>query len=482
MDNPEVDSIISTSTRLRAETAKAYIEQKINRLKSEELKKRTEWELLKKRMEEMSLSDTEQEIIKQEILHQEAEDLRIKRQKIIVHDFEPIAIIGKGAYGEVRLCRVKATSEIVAMKKMKKSEMKFKNQVKHIKAERDILARANNDWIVNLKYSFQDENYLYLCMEYLPGGDLMTLLMKKDILPEDEARFYIAEIILAVDSAHQLNYIHRDLKPDNVLLDSTGHIKLSDFGLCTFAEVIPSSFSLIRSQEDPDLPQPSLVTISCEKPNFKRQRHLAFSTVGTPDYIAPEVFNQQGYNEAVDWWSVGVILFEMLVGYPPFYSDDAPTTCQKIMHWKQTLRIPPESNISPAAADLILRLLRDKNDRLGNSGINEIKTHPFFSGINWDNLRKARAPYIPEVISEIDTRNFENFIEDEPFYPEPTERSLRKDFDFIGYTYKQDEQRDHLISALQELETLRSSDGSIQDKIRMWHGHSNVRASDNNDI
>eukprot|EP00358_Blepharisma_japonicum_P007356 CAMPEP_0202943858 /NCGR_PEP_ID=MMETSP1395-20130829/4450_1 /ASSEMBLY_ACC=CAM_ASM_000871 /TAXON_ID=5961 /ORGANISM="Blepharisma japonicum, Strain Stock R1072" /LENGTH=186 /DNA_ID=CAMNT_0049641873 /DNA_START=274 /DNA_END=834 /DNA_ORIENTATION=- len=186
------------------------------------------------------------------------------------------------------------------MKKMKKSEMKFKNQVKHIKAERDILARANNDWIVNLKYSFQDENYLYLCMEYLPGGDLMTLLMKKDILPEDEARFYIAEIILAVDSAHQLNYIHRDLKPDNVLLDSTGHIKLSDFGLCTFAEVIPSSFSLIRSQEDPDLPQPSLVTISCEKPNFKRQRHLAFSTVGTPDYIAPEVFNQQGYNEAVD--------------------------------------------------------------------------------------------------------------------------------------------------------------------------------------
>mmetsp|Transcript_5693 Transcript_5693/g.5613 ORF Transcript_5693/g.5613 Transcript_5693/m.5613 type:complete len:252 (-) Transcript_5693:61-816(-) len=251
-------------------------------------------------MEDMRLSLTEQELIKQEILHQEAEALRKKRQKITVLDFESLAIIGKGAYGEVRLCRVKASGEIVAMKKMKKAEMKFKNQVKHIKAERDILATANNPWIVGLKYSFQDEDHLYLCMEYLQGGDLMTLLMKKDILTEDEARFYTAEIVLAVDSAHQLNYIHRDLKPDNVLLDSSGHIKLSDFGLCTFAEVIPSSIRLRRNQEDPDLPQPSLVTVSNEKPNFKRQRHLAYSTVGTPDYIAPEVFNQQGYSETVD--------------------------------------------------------------------------------------------------------------------------------------------------------------------------------------
>lgn len=186
-------------------------------------------------MEDLSLSSTEREIIRKEILHQEAERMRRNRQRVSVRDFESICIIGKGAYGEVRLCRVRETGELVAMKKMKKTEMKFKNQVKHVKAERDILARANNPWIVDLKYSFQDEDYLYLCMEYLPGGDLMTLLMKRDILTEEEARFYIAEIILAVGSAHKLNYIHRDLKPDNVLLDANGHIKLSDFGLCKFA-------------------------------------------------------------------------------------------------------------------------------------------------------------------------------------------------------------------------------------------------------
>lgn len=151
-----------------------------------------------------------------------------------------------------------------------------------------------------MKYSFQDENFLYLGMEYLSGGDLMTFLMKKDILTEEEARFYIAEIIIAVDSAHKINYIHRDLKPDNVLLDSNGHIKLSDFGLCKFAEVIPNSINLRRSQKDPDLPPPSLVTISLERPGFKRKRELAFSTVGTPDYIAPEVFLHDGYDESVD--------------------------------------------------------------------------------------------------------------------------------------------------------------------------------------
>ena len=136
----------------------------------------------------------------------------------------------------------------------------------------------------------------------------MTLLMKKDIFSEFEARFYAAEIVLAIESAHKLNYIHRDLKPDNVLLDINGHIKLSDFGLCKFAEIIPNSIKLRRSQEDPSLPQPSLVTISSEKilkptekSNYKRNRELAFSTVGTPDYIAPEVFTQQGYNETVDW-------------------------------------------------------------------------------------------------------------------------------------------------------------------------------------
>jgi serine/threonine kinase 38 len=154
-----------------------------------------------------------------------------------VFDFEPVAIIGKGAFGEVRLVRHKQTGELLAMKKMNKSEMVYKNQVQHVRAEKDILSQAKNPWIVDLKVSFQDEKFLYLAMEYLPGGDLMTLLIRKDILSEDESRFYIAESILAIESVHSLNYIHRDLKPDNILLDVRGHVKLTDFGLCKNAEI-----------------------------------------------------------------------------------------------------------------------------------------------------------------------------------------------------------------------------------------------------
>jgi len=157
-----------------------------------------------------------------------------------VHDFEPLKIIGRGAFGDIRVCRNKKTNEIVAIKKMKKNEMIQKNQEKHIRAEQDILAVAGqNPWIVELKCSFQDELYLYLVMEFLQGGDLMTLLIEKDILSEEESRFYIAETIMAVKSVHEMNYIHRDLKPDNLLIGADGHVKLSDFGLCKHVEIKP---------------------------------------------------------------------------------------------------------------------------------------------------------------------------------------------------------------------------------------------------
>lgn len=148
-----------------------------------------------------------------------------------ISDFEPIKIIGKGAFGEVRVCIYKITGEIVAVKKMRKEEMYKKNQILHVRAERDVLSEAKIPWIVELKYSFQDELYLYLVMEFCPGGDLMSLLINKDILTEDEARFYTAELILCLEAVHKLNCIHRDLKPDNILIDKSGHIKLSDFGL-----------------------------------------------------------------------------------------------------------------------------------------------------------------------------------------------------------------------------------------------------------
>lgn len=177
---------------------------------------------------------------------------------------------------------------------MKKSDMINKNQLGHVNAERNFLVSADNPWIVGLKYSFQDERYLYLVMEYVPGGDLMTLLMKKDILPENEAKFYIAETILAVQSVHKMNYIHRDLKPDNILIDKEGHIKLSDFGLCKLTEIKPKIDFGKKDPNGNEPPPPNEILTNLHhinKKNFKnRDRKLAFSTVGTPDYIAPEVF------------------------------------------------------------------------------------------------------------------------------------------------------------------------------------------------
>jgi serine/threonine kinase 38 len=450
---------VSSLTREKAEAAKAYIEQKYSKLKREESERKEGWEQLSRKMLDLNLSSTEQQLIKQEILHKEAEQLRQRRRRTSVFDFESIDIIGRGAFGEVRVVRSKLTGEILAMKKMNKSEMVYKNQVQHVRAERNILATSSSPWVVDLKFSFQDERFLYLVMEYLPGGDLMTILMKRDILTESETRFYIAESILAVDSVHQMNYIHRDLKPDNILLDHRGHIKLSDFGLCKHTDITAQNpYSNLKKIQE-DLKQ----KISMERrPEYRRNRKLAYSTVGTPDYIAPEVFGKGGYSETVDWWSIGVIMFEMLVGYPPFFSDDPSITCQKILHWRKTLVIPREANLSPAAVDLLQRFICDPSDRIGARGVDEIKSHPFFAGVDWDNLVESEAPWVPDLRSETDTSNFDKFEETEPFYHSDhssKKKRNRKDINFIGFTFKKEteSQRASLLTALQELESVKRS-------------------------
>lgn len=282
---------------------------------------------------------------------------------------------------------------------MTKTDMIVKNQQQHIRAERDVLAKADMNWIVELKCSFQDDNYLYLVMEYLPGGDLMSLLMKKDILTEDEGRFYMAEAVLAVEAVHKLNYIHRDLKPDNILVDINGHIKLSDFGLCKNYEVKPQTFNIGGKNKNKDNSRDAYQGIGHQEriKAFKRDRQRVYSLVGTPDYIAPEVFGKKGYNETVDWWSLGAILFEMLVGYPPFFAENPQATCKRVMDWKESFFIPEEANLSAEATDLLRRLVRDPNDRLGIHGVSEIKAHPFFAGISWKKIREKRAVNIPMV-------------------------------------------------------------------------------------
>ena len=162
-----------------------------------------------------------------------------------IKDFESISIIGKGAFGEVRVCKYTPTGEIVAVKKMKKDEMYKKNQILHVRAERDVLSEARLPWVVELKYSFQDDTYLYLVMEFCAGGDLMSLLINKDILSEDEARFYTAELVLCLEAVHKLKCIHRDIKPDNILIEKSGHVKLSDFGLSKKIVIILMNFFYI---------------------------------------------------------------------------------------------------------------------------------------------------------------------------------------------------------------------------------------------
>ena len=454
----ETKEPFSANTRDKAQAAKDYIEKKYSKLKKKEQTRTEEWEELKKTMEDLNLSVTEQELIKQKINHREAELMRQRRQKVTVFDFDPVKIIGKGAFGEVRVVRYKPTGEVFAMKKLNKTEMLYKNQVQHVKAERNILATVENPWIVELKYSFQDEKNLYLVMEYLGGGDLMTLLIRKNVLSEVESKFYIAECILAIESIHKMNYIHRDIKPDNILIDNKGHIKISDFGLSKMAEITPTTEVLDKLEEDSRHKQKIE-----QRAEFRRNRKLAYSTVGTPDYIAPEIFSRNGYSECVDWWSIGVILYEMLVGYPPFYAEKPADICHKILSWQKYFVIPRDARLSSQASDLIRRLVCEAPIRLGNGGAHEIKAHPFFNDIDWKTIRNTTAPYIPHLASEVDTSNFDQFEETEPFYPPQVKKKQRKDPHFIGYTFKRDDelQRNGLVAAMEELEEVKSTLGKI---------------------
>ena len=418
------------------------------------------------KMQELNLPDEEVSKIKDEILHKEGENLRKKRQKLSIFDFEPIKIIGQGAFGEVRVCKYIPTNDIVAIKKMKKLEMHEKNQILHVRAEREVLSEAKNDWIVNLKFSFQDNKYLYLGMEYLPGGDLMSLLMDRDILPELDAKFYAAELVLCIESVHKLNCIHRDLKPDNVLIGKDGHIKLSDFGLSKRMEFPLYDNNIDNNNLNSNLNNNNNFNSYASKFNqFKlmtknKRRAYAFSTVGTPDYIAPEVFKQKGYGPEVDWWSLGVIMYEMMIGFPPFFSKTSTETCRKILNWKNTFYIPEEADISNEAYDILVNLINDVEFRLGGNGAEQVKNHPFFKGVDWDNIKNQKPPFIPQLDSDYDTKYFDDFKENEPFYPVIKEKyPMKKDICFVDFTYNRDNDnyRENMKNALEVFDSIKEN-------------------------
>ncbi|XP_078176467.1 uncharacterized protein LOC144569869 isoform X1 [Carex rostrata] len=470
---PTNDEAPSNVTKQKVAAAKQYIENHYKtQMKSLQERKERRW-VLERKLADAEVSKEEKNDILKNLEKKETEYMRLQRHKMGVDDFDLLTIIGRGAFGEVRICKEKTSGNVYAMKKLKKSEMLRRGQVEHVKAERNLLAEVDSAYIVKLCYSFQDEEFLYLIMEYLPGGDMMTLLMRKDTLTEEEARFYVAETVLAIESIHKHNYIHRDIKPDNLLLDKQGHLKLSDFGLCkpldsnnfpNLNEPENSTGKVTRPPLDgnPNRVSTSSVPRRTQQEQLqhwqKNRRTLAYSTVGTPDYIAPEVLLKKGYGMECDWWSLGAIMYEMLVGYPPFYSEDPMSTCRKIVNWRMHLKFPEEAKLSPEAKDLICKLLCNVEQRLGTRGAHEIKAHPWFRGMQWEKLYQMEAAFIPEVNGELDTQNFEKFEEagtpgQSSSKSGPWRKMLpSKDVNFVGYTYKNFEiVTDHEIPGIAEL-------------------------------
>lgn len=486
----------------RAELAKKYLAKKYSKSKVVQEESQDRRKSLEEEMDKLQIPDEDREQYRVKFLQAEADHLRDQRKRLSTEDFEPLALIGKGAFGEVRLVRMRErfSKEIYAMKSMLKETMLLKNQVGHVRAERDILTESEGRWIVTLHYSFQDNRNLYMVMEFLPGGDLMGLLMKEDVFSEAATRHYVAELVLAVASVHKLGYIHRDLKPDNVLLDWNGHLKLTDLGLCkkveetgvTGVDLVSINKHCNAQGGGPDGPGASTASLTKAEEGKSRPHHrdrnLVYSTVGTPDYIAPEVLMQKGYGKDCDWWSLGVIMYECLVGYTPFYADEPVQTCKKILRWQNYLEVPMEveSKLSAECLSFLLMLLSDSSRRIGHNGVDEIKSHPWFADTQWASLQDLPAPYTPEgsermqaaltelrtidadskeypALLERITSNFDHFHDDGTLWSS-SKPIVRKDKDhaFIDYTYKR--KKDVVRTALTSLayEDCNHSDSSLQ--------------------
>ena len=312
------------------------------------------------------------------------EKSRKKKMRIKVKDYEKLKTVGLGSYGRVRLCKNKKTGNIFVMKILKKNDIIKQKQVDHVYSEFNILTMLKHPFIVQLfGYNFEDPKYIYFIMEYIQGGELFTLLRTKGTFPVPQTKFYIAHIITIFEYLHSKNIVYRDLKPENILINKNGYLKLTDFG---FAKQL--------------------------------ENEKTYTLCGTPEYLAPEIILNKGHGKAVDWWTMGILLYEMLVGIDPFSDDDPMKTYQKILKGK--INFP--KTINKDAKSLIKHLLtQDTTKRFGclKNGVKDILNHRFFEGFDWKNFvyLSMPAPYKPDIKSDDDTSNFEKYPESDTESP-----------------------------------------------------------------
>lgn len=323
--------------------------------------------------------------------------------------FKKIKLLGKGDVGKVFLVQEKTTGRLFAMKVLAKDEMINRNKVKRVLTEREILATADHPFIVTLHCSFQSEDKLYFVMEYCAGGEFFRLLQKQPgkCLSEEAVRFYAAEVLSALEYLHMMGFIYRDLKPENILIHESGHLRLTDFDLSKQAAT-PTSPRVVQKIMFGKLAKLHTVPIvdTSQQTQFN-------SFVGTEEYIAPEVITGFGHTSSVDWWTFGILIFEMLFGKTPFKGDTQKQTFERILH--KNVKFPEDKPISKACKSLVKKLLAlDPKKRLGHkAGAAEIKKHPWFKGINWALIRNEKPPLIPHISNPLDTSNFRNLVDNE---------------------------------------------------------------------
>lgn len=327
------------------------------------------------------------------------------KKRVTVDDFEIRTLIGTGNFAKVFQVEKKDTGKIYAMKILKKSKLLEADQLEHTKTERAVLQYMSHPFLVNLIYAFQTSDKLYMVMEFVNGGELFFHLKKEKKFQPERVRFYAAELLLAIVHLHTHNIAYRDLKPENILVRSNGHLCLTDFGL-----------SKILSD------------------HFGRTHTFC----GTPEYLAPEVILQKGHGKPVDWWSYGILIYEMLVGIPAFYSENVQEMYENILH--SELVFP--SKVDNVTRDFLSKLLeRDPTRRLGTKSPDEIKNHPYFDSIDWDKIYKKEIepPFIPSIKNENDVSCFESDFTNQPAADSLPEgsgalgESVQKEFE--GFTF-----------------------------------------------